>query len=66
MDNNQLENSEIEIDIKELFLLLFHKAGIILLTGLVLALVTIVYTKAFVTPMYQSVTKILHMIFAGP
>lgn len=57
MQTNQVRDDEIEIDLKELFFVLLHKAGIILLAGLVLALAAVIGTKLFLTPQYDSVTK---------
>ncbi len=58
METNQVRNDEIEIDLKEIFFVLLGKAGIIILAGMVLALLTIIGTKVFITPQYQSSTKI--------
>jgi len=50
-------NEEIVIDLRELFVILISKLGIILLSGITLGLVTIIGTKLFITPQYQSTTK---------
>ena len=52
-----MNNDEIEIDLREIFSVLLSHLGIIILSGLVLGLVAIVGTKVFITPQYQSVTK---------
>ena len=57
MEQNQMNNDEIEIDLREIFSVLLSHLGIIILSGLVLGLVAIVGTKLFITPQYQSVTK---------
>lgn len=57
MEHNQQRNDEIEIDLREIFSVLMAKAGIIILSGVILALAAVVATKLFVTPQYQSVTK---------
>ena len=57
MEQNQMNNDEIEIDLREIFSVLLSHLGIIILSGLVLGLVAIVGTKVFITPQYQSVTK---------
>ncbi len=57
MEQNQQRDDEIEIDLWEIFSLLISKLGIIILSGLILALVAIVGTKLFITPQYQSITK---------
>lgn len=57
MEQNQQRDDEIEIDLREIFSLLISKIGIIILSGLILALVAIVGTKLFITPQYQSITK---------
>ena len=57
MEQNQLRDDEMEIDLREIFSLLISKIGIIILSGVILALVAIVGTKLFITPQYQSITK---------
>lgn len=57
MEVNQQRDDEIELDLVEIFQLMISKMGIIILSGICLALVAIVGTKLFVTPQYQSVTK---------
>lgn len=57
METNQLRDDEIEIDVLEVLRVLLSKLGIIILSGLILALAAIVGTKLFITPQYQSVTK---------
>lgn len=56
--NNNFEQDEITIDIGELLLVLWNKAHIIILAGVVLALAAFAGTKLFMTPQYDSVTKI--------
>lgn len=51
-------NEEIEIDLGEVFHLLVSKLGIIILSGIILGLVSIVGTMLLITPQYQSTTKI--------
>lgn len=55
MGTNQIQ--EDEIDLLELFRVLISKLGIIILSGVLFALVGIVGTKLFITPKYESVTK---------
>lgn len=57
MEINQQRDDEIEIDLMEIINVLISKLGIIILAGMILALVAIVGTKLFITPQYQSVTK---------
>lgn len=57
MELNQQRDDEIEIDLREIFSVLMSKIGIIILSGMILALAAIVGTKLFITPEYQSVTK---------
>lgn len=57
MEMNQIQEREIEIDLVEVLAVLLHKAGIILLAGLLMALLAVVGTKLLITPQYQSVTK---------
>lgn len=56
--NNSFEQDEITIDIGELLAALWAKAHIILLAGIVCALAAFLGTKLFITPQYDSVTKI--------
>lgn len=56
MEKNR-ENDEITIDLSELFMVLWSKAHIILLAGIVMALLAFVGTKLLITPMYTSETK---------
>ncbi len=58
MPNDQ-NTEEMEIDLKEIFLLLLSKWWIILLSGLILAGVVGTYNKFFVTPMYSSTTQLV-------
>ena len=57
LQTNQMQDDEIEIDLMEVMLVLWHKAAVILLAGLLMALLAIVGTKFLITPQYQSVTK---------
>lgn len=57
METNQLREEEIEIDVFEMIRVLISKMGIIILSGLLLALIAIAGTKLLITPKYQSVTK---------
>ena len=56
--NSIRENDEMEIDLLELFYVLWSKIHIILLSGILMALLVFVGTKLFITPMYTSVTKL--------
>lgn len=59
MENNaNYEQDEITIDIGELIAALWKKAHIIILAGVVCALAAFLGTKMFITPKYDSVTKI--------
>ena len=57
MGANQQRDDEIEIDLREIVTVLIRKMGVIILTGMIMALVSLVGTKVLITPMYQSVTK---------
>lgn len=57
MEQNQLDNNEMEIDLREVIAILLQKAWIILLASFLCAGIVMVWTKLFVTPMYQSITK---------
>lgn len=56
--NNNFEQDEITIDIGELLSVLWSKAHIIILAGIVFALAAFAGTKLLITPQYDSVTKI--------
>lgn len=55
---NDNRNDEIEIDLRELFLVILSKFWIIFFTGLILALVGFILSRFVLTPQYESVTKI--------
>lgn len=57
-NNNSFEQDEVTIDIGELFSTLWSKIHIILLAAIVCALAAFLGTKLFITPQYDSVTKI--------
>lgn len=59
MEQSNINNNEEEmaIDLGELLLLLWSKAHIILLSGIVIAMLTFIGTKVFITPQYSSITK---------
>lgn len=55
--NQDVQNTEtIEIDLKEIFFVLWKKLGIIILSGALLALVAMIFTQLFVAPKYVSKT----------
>lgn len=54
---NLQENTDIEIDVLELFHVLLNKFWIILLAGLIAGLAFIAGTILFITPQYESTTK---------
>ncbi len=58
MENQEINNGEIEIDLGEIFHLLISHIGIIILSGIALGLVSILGTMLFITPQYESTTKI--------
>lgn len=57
MEVNQQRNDEIEIDLREVFAIFVKKSWLVVLLGVIFALATIVATKMFITPTYQSTTK---------
>jgi len=58
MDEKQFRNNdEVEINLWELLLALWKNAVLILLSGLFFAAVAFIFTKIFITPEYQSTTK---------
>lgn len=54
METNQLQNEEVEIDLKEIFFVLLHKLWIIVLAMIVCAGVAGVFTKTMITPQFES------------
>lgn len=56
---NQRETDEIEIDLKEIFFLLVSKIWIIIAATLVCGIGALVFTKAFITPLYSSTSSIV-------
>ncbi len=57
MEQNQQKNDELEIDLREIAAVLWSRALVIILAGITLALLAIVGTKLFITPEYQSTTR---------
>ena len=58
MEQQNLQNNdEIEIDVLELFHVLLDKIWVIILAGAVAALAVVAATILFITPQYQSTTK---------
>lgn len=60
MENNRFVRKEEEntIDLLELFMELFGRLHILLLAGIVTALLALIGTKVFITPMYKSTTSV--------
>lgn len=58
MHENDKKDSRLEVNVGELLIALLNKWWIILLSGIVVAFIFFAGTKFFVTPKYQSVTKI--------
>lgn len=59
MENyNEIRDDEIEIDLKELFLVLWRKAWIIILSGLLFGVAAFGYTSFLVTPLYDAQSMI--------
>ena len=54
-------NDEIEIDLGEVFHLVISKLGVIILSGILLGVLSIIGTMLFITPKYESTTKIMVM-----
>lgn len=52
-------NDEIEIDLGEVFHLVISKLGVIILSGILLGVLSIIGTMLFITPKYESTTKIV-------
>lgn len=58
MVNPEAQHDEIEIDLMDLFRVIFRKLHLVLLVGVIVALLAFVGTKVFITPTYTSVTKV--------
>ncbi len=58
METTQQNNDEIEIDLLELFHVLWSKALVILLSAAAVGLAAMLVTRVFLTPQYQSSTKL--------
>ena len=58
MDQRNNQNDEIEINLQELFYVLWNNALVIILAAVLCATIAFAYTKFFVTPMYKSTTSI--------
>ena len=52
-------NDEIEIDLGEIFHLILSRLGVIILSGIILGVISIIGTMLFITPQYESTTKIM-------
>lgn len=55
--NNYKQREEDVIDLQELAVVLFGKLWMIILSGVILGIIAIAGTKLFITPQYQSTTK---------
>lgn len=59
MEQNRIQtDDEIEIDLKEIFFILWDKIWIIMLSTIGIALITLIVSKFMITPLYESTTKI--------
>ncbi|MBO5468862.1 MAG: polysaccharide export protein [Lachnospiraceae bacterium] len=58
MDDKNLQNDEVEIDLREIFFLLFSKKWIILLAAIIGAGILGGYTMLFISPTYTSTSQI--------
>ncbi|MGM9912552.1 YveK family protein [Floccifex sp.] len=58
MENKQFKDDEFEIDLLELLGVVWKKVPIIVLMTILFGALVMLYDVAFVTPMYESVTKI--------
>lgn len=58
MENKNIQNDEIEIDLREIFFLLWAKKWIILLAAIIGAGIIGGYTMLFITPTYTSTSQI--------
>ena len=58
MEHKMLENDEVEIDLREVFMVLLSHTFIIILGGLLAALIGFSVSKFLISPTYESTTKI--------
>ena len=58
MEHKMLENDEVEIDLREVFMVLLSHTFIIILGGLLAALIGYSVSKFLISPTYESTTKI--------
>ena len=59
MEDNTIQQTDgIEIDLWEIFLVLIHNLALIVCVGIMMALGAFLFTQLFVTPVYESTTKI--------
>ena len=63
--NMGMENDEITIDLMDLFQVVFKKLHLVLLAGIIAALVAVLVTKLFMTPVYTSTTKMYQFLLSG-
>ena len=59
MENSMKNNDEIEIDLGEIFHPILSRLGVIILSGIILGVISIIGTMLFITPQYESTTKIM-------
>lgn len=57
--NNKRENDEIEIDLMEIFMVLMRWIWVIAAAAAIGGLVMLIYSKFFITPTYESTTRII-------
>lgn len=58
MENSVKNNDEIEIDLRQIFVVIMSKIVIILLVGVIFGLVAFIGSKLFIKPVYQSQTSL--------
>ncbi|MDO5381601.1 MAG: Wzz/FepE/Etk N-terminal domain-containing protein [Eubacteriales bacterium] len=58
MENNNSQNDDLEIDLGKIFSLLWDRILIIIVTGVLFAAAAFLGSKFFITPQYQSQTKL--------
>ena len=56
MEQSKKQNDEIEINLGEIFRALLSKAGLIVISGLLVMLLAFGYTKFMIVPQYESMT----------
>lgn len=58
MRNNQIDNEEIEIDLRQIFSVILSKIVVIILVGVIFGLAALIGSKLLIKPTYESTTSL--------